>query len=211
MIHQLALLKTLVDQDCSLPINEDLISTLRYVSCEGGLGADPWPTFTGSREYHMERLLTIFWFGGYLLKPDYFQMPIADIDRLLRLLADNYNSVAEDIRGRRRIADPELSDDVEVLDSLLATIGGGMATFQLAVDLRKMRGELESRTLQTPISMEDRAAKYPGFTACYRKSLFESLPPIFRFINRIDLMVIEGVRPGPDGSVGNRIHGEYFP
>ena len=122
----------------------------------------------------------------------------------MRLLGDNYNSVVEEIRERRRTADPELSDDVEVLNFLLATVGGGVATFQLAVDLRKMRGELENHTLQTPMSSDERTAKYPGFAACYRKSLFESLPPIYRFIRRLNTMAIEGVRPGPDGGVGNR-------
>jgi len=212
MIHQLNLLKTLVDHDCPLPIDEGLICTLRYVYCEGGLGADSWPTYTGSRDYHMRRLLKIFWYGSYLLKPAYFQVPIADIDRLQRLLADNYNSVVEDIRTRRRETDPEYTDDIQELDSLLATVTGGMGTFQLAVDLRKMRGELDSRTLQTPKSMDERREKYTGFDTCYRHNLFEAFPPVYRFINRIDTMVIEGVRPGPDGTAGyNMMHGEYFP
>jgi hypothetical protein len=211
MLHQLDLLKMLVDRDCPLPINQDLISTLRYVYTEGGLGADSWPTYTGSRDYHMRRLLKIFWYGSYLLKPAFFHVPIADINGLLRLLEDNYNSVIDDIRVRRRNT-PSGRSAAEELDSLLATVGGGMATFQLAVDLRKMRSELENRTLLTPMSMPERAEKYPGFDTCYSLSLFQSLPPIYRFIIRIDVMIIEGIRPGPDGTAGfNMIDGEYFP
>jgi hypothetical protein len=197
MIYQLEwILETQREGKLEIPTDPSMIGTLRHVMAEYSGGPISYKDSV--------RLLKILWGGGYLMKPKYYPFIIKTIDDLILLINQNYSDFCNEIKNEWKRS--EHKHEKEELASLFHTNSDGtprldIAEHPLIKDLEKMKNDLRNKSIELPI-LRERRKFYPFFGVAYCYSLFEkSFPQIYKRIIQINDMVVEGMRPGPDGIV----------
>ncbi|MDR2095944.1 MAG: hypothetical protein LBP76_10575, partial [Treponema sp.] len=172
MIYQLEwILRTQREGALSLPVDEQMISTLLYCYTEYSDVVAPWKD--------AQRLLNVLWYGNYLMKPPYFYLISREADELLAMIPLHYPKMYNIIydeweKDKERLAGDR---DGKALQALRAAGEAspdrqGLAAFPLIADLYQMKKDCEAAAIEPPIGVDECRQRYPAYYTVYRHSLF---------------------------------------